>query len=64
MNFVQNQRKFQDGSPIHITEEKQLYLIKKKKNNNSVSQNSLYLQCNSSGIQNEDMREKKIDLIF
>lgn len=54
MNFAQNQRECQDKSPMYMTEEKQIYLIKKK----SVSQNSYYLQCNPSGIENEGMREK------
>lgn len=31
MNFAQNQRECQDKSPMYMTEEKQIYLIKKKK---------------------------------
>lgn len=30
MNFAQNQRECQGKSPMYITEEKQIYLIKKK----------------------------------
>lgn len=30
MNFAQNQRECQDKSPMYMTEEKQIYLIKKK----------------------------------